>query len=69
MAMVIKRRARSALANGFPNTAIYPHGVGGIDGHNLCVCLEIGDIRVIMTNTEYDAMLASIARLKKDVIG
>lgn len=67
MAMVIKRRARSAMALGFVNTAVYPHGVGGIEGTKPCVGLEIGDIRVIMPMHEWKAALESVARLEKDI--
>jgi hypothetical protein len=67
MAIVIKKRARSPLAKGFVNTAIYPHGVGGIDGHEKCIGLEIGDIRIIMTKAEWSTMVESIKHLESNL--
>ena len=67
MAMVIKKRARKAQDAGYVITAVYPHGVGGIDGHYRCIGLEIGDTRIIMTKTEWLAIIDSVVRLEKDI--
>ena len=67
MAMVIKKRARQAQDAGYVNIAVYPHGVGGIDGNYRCIGLEIGDTRIIMTKTEWLAMFDSVARIEKDI--
>lgn len=67
MAIVIKRRARSTMANGFPNVAIYPHGVGGIDGTEECIGLEIGDIRIIMKQSEWLDMIEAVLQLDESL--
>lgn len=65
MAMIIKNRARKALTMGLVNTAVHPYGVGGIEGYEVCVELEVRGIKIIMTDTEWTEATNEIQILKE----
>jgi len=66
-AILIKHRARKALASGFVNTAVYPQGVGGIDGHECCIGLEVNGVRLIMPRSTWEEANKSLERLLADI--
>jgi hypothetical protein len=65
--MIMKNRARSPAARGTISTGVHPHGIGGIDGHELHVELNIGEMRVFVSLTEWRDSQAAVDQLLKGI--
>jgi hypothetical protein len=64
MFMLHKSRARKPLAvSNTPSIGFHPSGVGGIDGHEPVVSLQVGDYRLYVTKDHFDEMVRSVNKL------
>lgn len=67
MAMVMRQRARTILEKSSINIAIHPNGVGGVEGRETHVELDIGALRIFISETEWKECNANVAKLLKDL--
>jgi hypothetical protein len=65
--MIIRNRARKPIAHG-PVTAqgIAPHGIRMVGtGNEPCFVIHVGDVRVIITASEWDSLVSQLGRLTR----
>lgn len=62
--MLHKSRARKPLAvSSTANTGFHPNGVGGLDGRNPVVSIQIGEYTLYVTKDHFDNLAKEIAKL------
>ena len=66
MAMIMRRRARTILEKSSVSIAIHPNGVGGIEGREPHVELDIGALRIFISETEWKQCISDVIKLIED---
>jgi hypothetical protein len=67
MAMVMRQRARTILEKSPIIIAVRPNGIGGIEGRELHVELDIGALRIFISETEWKECNDNITKLIEDM--
>lgn len=63
----MRRRARTILEKGSVSIAIHPNGVGGIEGREPHVELDIGALRIFVSVSEWKQCQKDIIKLLNDI--
>jgi hypothetical protein len=67
MFMLHKRRARKPLAvSRTANIGFHPNGVGGLEGRDPVVSIQVGDYTLFVHKDVFDGLTKDIAKLADD---